>query len=537
MKKREGKSRSQSQKIGEEGESMFALWATRLGMSANKAERDYGIDYFCGMLDPVGPHEIITGEAFAVQVRAVGGVLKRLRLDRADAANALQHQGPFFLAGVETTANRVYYRFMDRKFMAELHNFLRSPVKKTLSIPLKKMLNDDHSFRLQAKRILSPGFQHKLRMWALELNIGVVIPGSEITVNSSSQLSSAVLDVPWMNRIFEIDPLGMAEIRSKALIRGEPLLPGQDGVRLHPILFSVFHATDTDSLTIRGASEEARPLHVNTKGGVVSTIFRRRELGDESGFLSDTGLFIALSQARQREGRWAHQMSDELVREGATALGKAPQDIPFLMALRPGASIRVWDHDQTGIDIWGKLPKIGPAVSAIQAVYGILGLSLDSVFLADLADEEFGKSLSALEGILIHNVPLPTYMSGFWLGPATEPNADVALKNGRYRVPVVMNLKEHGVAVWVEGKCRVAFCQGLICGFEPFNQSSCTPEILERIDKSVEPEVWPMVGWPIIEIFQELPIGQDLLWTATKQPFGGDVWLDGEDDEDGKGQP
>lgn len=533
MKEREGKSRSRSQKIGEEGERLFALWATRRGMSANKAERDYGIDYFCEILERVGSKEMVTGKLIAVQVRAIAGVPKGLRLDRNDAANALLHEGPFLLAGVDTLADCVYYRFMDAEFMEELQKFLkRRPQRKTHSISLKTMQADEGSFRTQAERVLSPGFQHRLRVRALELEVRAGIPGSELTVSSSSRTSSAILDVPWVNRIFEIDPAGMAEARSKALIRGEPLLPGKDGVHLRPILSSIFHVTDIENLLVRGTAEELRPIHVNTGGATFSAIFRRREFGDESGFLSDTGLFIAVSQARLREGRWAHQMSDELVRDGATALGKARQEIPFLAALRPGASIRVWDHDQHGIDLWGMLPSIGPAVSAIQAVYGNLGLPLDNVYLADLADEEFGKSLSALEAILVHKVQLPAYMPGFWLGPATEPNADVTLNIGRYCVPLVMNIKEHGVAIWVEGKCRVVCCEDLICGFEPLSQDSCTPEILDRIDKSVQPEAWPGVGWPIIEILQAQPCAEDRLWTATVLPFGGDVWIeDGDSDQ------
>src|SRR4051794_34703431 len=114
-----GKYRSRQQSIGERGERLFALWATQNGLSPNKVEADYGVDYFCQILNPSADHsELVLGSILAVQVKSTDGQSRpRVRLDKTDAANLLRQTHPTALIAIDLHAGTIRYRFIDEGFI------------------------------------------------------------------------------------------------------------------------------------------------------------------------------------------------------------------------------------------------------------------------------------------------------------------------------------------------------------------------------------------------------------------------------------
>ena len=128
-KRRQRKHRSLAQRIGEEGEALFALWATRNGLISNKSEKDYGIDFWCQRtLESETPGITIVGNTlFGVQVKATQGKSrKRVRIDRGDAEVFLNLKTPFCLCAVDLENDTVYFRFRDKKLVDEIVAFLSS---------------------------------------------------------------------------------------------------------------------------------------------------------------------------------------------------------------------------------------------------------------------------------------------------------------------------------------------------------------------------------------------------------------------------
>ena len=128
MSLRKGKRRSLSQRIGEEGEAKFVVWAIKNNLSPKKLIPDYGIDYYCQVLSPISNEiEEVSGEILAVFIRSTEGKnRKRIKIDRLDAENALRTQAPFCFIGMDLRSGLIYYRFLDETFIRILHKFLTS---------------------------------------------------------------------------------------------------------------------------------------------------------------------------------------------------------------------------------------------------------------------------------------------------------------------------------------------------------------------------------------------------------------------------
>jgi hypothetical protein len=68
-----GKRLSRGNVIGKQGELAFAQWALDHQLSANKADTDVGVDFFCQVMAPVANSESIegAGSILGAQVKAV----------------------------------------------------------------------------------------------------------------------------------------------------------------------------------------------------------------------------------------------------------------------------------------------------------------------------------------------------------------------------------------------------------------------------------------------------------------------------------
>jgi hypothetical protein len=186
---------------------------------------------------------------------------------------------------------------------------------------------------------------------------------------------------------------------------------------------------------------------------------------------------------------------------------------------RPGAKIGFTNSRPESWDIsaWGPaLENLGPGYEQILAGCAYAGIPLSEIQLADLTDEEFARSVAVLSAFA-HGTTLSKLMPGFLLGPAaSDPKFDERTEWARFEVPVVMNVKERGLVVWVTGGANVYVTEDrIVCGFDPAKQTGCRVEHRARrlIKQSNTPEVWVDRHWPAIRLLDRLP--QTYTWDST----------------------
>jgi hypothetical protein len=121
----------------------------------------------------------------------------------------------------------------------------------------------------------------------------------------------------------------------------------------------------------------------------------------------------------------------------------------------------------------------GDAVTALEKVFGALKIPLSHARLADFTERDFGMKMGYLEAWLDRNSDTPV-ISAFVIGLPESVIIDEG-RRGQYRVPIVSNLADHGVVVWIEGEADNYLYEGLIHGFR-FRTTS----IIERGCDAVE---------------------------------------------------
>lgn len=234
-----------------------------------------------------------------------------------------------------------------------------------------------------------------------------------------------------------------------------------------------------------------------------------------------TGLVITCGQAVSiEEGQFQHTLQWSITRQGAIGLGESAHEMEFLRNFCPGARLAFgagWV-----VPLWGLLDCIGDLVAALELVCSTAGLSLADFRLADFDSLEFRLSVMVLDAVA-RGIPLGDYMPGFAVGSA-EMLQRVSNCPGWYEVPLVANLGEHGIVVWLRGECLVPVANGLICGLQPLSQISARWERRPKLPIS-RPELWVAPEWPGVDVANFASIdGRNI--EPVSHEFGGRVWYD-----------
>lgn len=526
MEKVRAKRRSVSQLIGEKGEDIFRIWGTDNHLIPQKTERDYGIDFFCQVMKPIGSSsEEITGAVIGTQVRSIMGKSRpRVLVDKTDIESALRLSVPYCLIGIDTDNQQVHHLFLDERLLEEFYSFICSQ-KKTMTLRLDRFEFGPEAFKASLGKACSPATQSRLGLIKVKLKIASDIPGADLKIYQTPRSGLAIVDVPWITQIFKFSADRRESVATMVFEEGQI---SKSVISQFPIreTFDPVKAIVDGPIVFRGAFEEEVELYVRHKGKLKTAAFVLRRLEDERAYVSESGLILVISDARLDGGVYKHFMDLRITATNSISLNKLSKTLAFLKLLNPGAVLNEVGREGIPIEHWPGLHRIGSFLSAIEKVYKFLDLNISEVFLADLQDEEFGKTITLLES-LIDGIKIQQIMPGFVLGPAAgiPPNNDL-WRRAAFRIPIVANLKNRAVETWVEGTGDVYVCEepSVICGFRATSQKSWTCLLREtRYQVGPNPEVWVSKNWPAIPLFKEKP---EVTWTfrsGIEHPLEGDI--------------
>jgi hypothetical protein len=514
-----GKRRTLSQRLGNKGERIFAAWAEDRCLGANKTEEDFGIDYYCQVFRrlPGREDEEAAGPVLSAQVRGVGTKVRRPRisLEKSDAENLLRQTNVSCVIGVDVAKSRVVFRFLDEAFVRELSAFVQSD-NSTLTLSLGDMESDPALFDKQLRHLARPAAQSRLRVLLAELKLDGVAPGARLRISQGSDGSTAIVDLPWIEHAFQYATEAQREPLRKVFFDDSSHELSIPADALKTEVQQVFELADEGWLLGKGAetSAELRVRHGDESATVSATV---RRVGDEVAYILNVGLSLVMSAARKQGKLRVHQLHGRIFR-GQRSLGDAGEALPFLKLLREGATIEVDGKPLRPAESWGeRIATLGAAVSGMEKVFGALNLDLHGVFLDAVADEEFARSMSLLEAVLIEGIPWEGLLPGLVVGPASQqPFDDLEHQDARLTVPVVLNVQETGFVFRVSGPCLVFFTgAGSICGFRFKGPGNHVVERMSRFTKSVFPEMWIRTHWPAVPL--QVDLGDRL--QATEHPI------------------
>jgi hypothetical protein len=503
-----GKRLSRSNIIGEDGELLFRRWALKHQLTANKANQDIGIDFFCQVTARVPSSTSVEGQGpvLGAQVKTVeDGEDARLIIDRIDATDLLRQTQATCLFGIRLSDESVHFQFVDRNFIDRLVTFLDTG-NNQLTISYKALTDASALFLRLLKRYTNPFEQIQLRVHLIQQRIESGILGSRFSVDSTGEETRSIVTVPWIPSAFAIDENATDQVRLKFLREGT-IDPEQDGVKLHPVIGEALRETNSSAALLSGIGAIATKVKVRLGDTTAVQPFEYREFGTERNFVHRSGLRITIDRATQvlSDGHHHHSLESEVFRPRCpTPL--AGTAFNFFQLFRPGAIIELQPGWEASLETFGEsLTSLGETVSAWPDLCKALKLPMQRLCLGDLHDEEFSRTAWFLEALLIKNLSIGILANGFLVGPAADESSNQhsttpVLAN----VPIALNWKDVGIVIWLECEAVAYLFEDLICGLQLNEQTSWQIQKTRRFDKSIYPELWFVREWPAIPLREGL---------------------------------
>lgn len=528
------KRRYKSQRIGREGELIFERWATRNHLSANKQPEDYGIDYHCQELAPVGHgSEEVTGRTFLVQVRATSDHRRaRITLSREDVETALRHEAPYCLIGVHMPAEKVHFRFLDIDLANEWAAFLAGTNEST-SLRVDKMATDPARLLEELRRVTRPAFVSRLAHTKARIAMNRDVPGADFRLNAGMAGDWALVKVPFLGRAFDVrDVKELEELASTVFKLGPADDAYGDALRRFALRPSVGRITElTDGPVVLAAGlEQSVTLVANGPEGEVRAEAKLRHAADQRAYLLPCGLVLRVSDARRKsDGTHAHDLLFEVKSEGAASLGSTT-DLAFVKALQSGARISEAGRDGIPVESFG-VQRLATSVVAIEKVCAAIGVPLSDVKLPDLTDQTFAVNLAFLEAMLLENPrPIPLYAFVLGLKPH-EKIKDEAWEPCLYRVPFVLRFKGHNLVAWLSGQGDVYVLDSAVRGFRLGSPDTVDVEPADfEVPGNGIAAAHFADGWAPVPIVAQHELMFD--HTAVGIPVVGEYWWPDSDDDE-----
>ncbi|MCC7540556.1 MAG: hypothetical protein IT379_30345 [Deltaproteobacteria bacterium] len=337
------KKRSRAQRVGEQGEALFAAAAVEHGLIPQKTTADYGLDYFCqveGVPDARGVARI-TGGMIGVAVRSTNKPRPRVVLSRDDADFLLRCNFPVVLALVHVgpkVADPVSVRLLDDAFADVLLEFLATSNDEITVTPAQ--CAPASTLRDLANRVARPGWTEQLKLHVATRLAGRVLDGPRIECHRSTDGEWTLVETTDFLAQFLAPP---EHIRAAVFGLPARMLGRLSALPLHPAVIEA--ATFLPHPVAIGGVIAAHDvtLHVRGPRGTASCAMEARAAGDYLGFSDPCGFSIRVSKATPHEGKMVHFIEAEPDPEDTTDPREHHDLLTFLAHCLPDQTWTVRD--------------------------------------------------------------------------------------------------------------------------------------------------------------------------------------------------
>lgn len=405
------KKRTKSQRIGDHGERIFALFAEENDCIPSKIENDYGIDF---VFQPTIKSSDITSSTFFVEpqfipVNVKSSESKRPRryLAKTDVKLALSVQQPFAFALVSTTTKKTYYRFIDIDFQRELLEFLNSSQKK-FSLYYSSM-RDDNQFLSECSRVASSEYRDRLLNIKTSYELETLLGPISLRIVENEDGNLAIIELKDLEGLLKITSPGTPSLKDMLL-----------GSNLdEPYTLPSFNLKSDAIKALEGKSSTIiinykfpmadTNLHIKDGKNILSSCkFEVRRIVNENSFYNDAGLSIVISDRTLGPGKQhVHNLKVITKNLNPIPLFDNPSFIRFIKSCKDENYLLCFDADSDyGIPLsnFPQLLNLRESLIAIEKVYKFFKLLPKALNINHLSDSSLGVNFSLAENFIDHLV-------------------------------------------------------------------------------------------------------------------------------------
>lgn len=445
------KFKSESQRIGEEGEIIFTLFAhQKLNLTANKIVYDYGIDYLC----QVGGKKFnnkqeMNSEFIGANVKSSSYPNPSATLTKEDMQFILKASFPVLMILVDINKNTVYYRFFDEDMLRTFHERLLSN-KTSFTLKPKFMNENSDDFMKDLSLVTKKRYQSKLKHLKVQLNLQKLLGSIRLSIEQTEDEIFAIIEVENIEKIFDsthkVFPLVREAFLAKSYNKGILIPEGS---------MKDFYIEDLNDIAERAsliAPVFYEEINIMLKRGskyLANCNFERRQFGDESSFYHPSGLSFTLSKKRLgKDNHYYHYNEVLCIDKNTHCVFEYPDIIDLLSKCKSGDAFVISEGTGLPVEYWPRLINLGEILNKLERIYKKLDLE-PIVKMSDLDSSKYTFSYYFIYNLLFEkNIKLlPNFIRQSIDNIDLNLESDIEWYNAEIYCPLIIHLPEGAVLV------------------------------------------------------------------------------------------
>jgi hypothetical protein len=450
------KKRTTSQVIGEIGEALFIKYALKNGLIPTKVKNDYGIDFLCQLTNDFGlsrKHTVKFSVVGAV-VRTSNAKAPRFRLSKDEVESILKADFPILLILVVLRKELVYHRFFDLELMDTFYETLRDG-RATFTLKTRKMNIDAIAFKNIVDLVTNAGYQNRMRMKFLRLNLQKLVGVNKITCIQGEDGNIAVITVSGLENIFDQTRPEYVTVREAFLSheyeKGIEIPERSIKDAFLNDLVSKFSRT----IVVTESSQMGEKVLTLRRNARICAqcAFEFRIFGDEYAFYHKAGISIVFSKRRLSNSGDYHHHLETIIRDSKSDLLFQHSDlVKFLQNCTPGTQICFDRNEKRGIDVsnWPNLVEIGAVIKKVESINNTLGVQEPYFELRHVRNYSLMRHYAFLNALLSSD----SLLFGGFLTESDEDKLD--WQSGVTIVPFLFQTVEGKLLIEIEYESQIA---------------------------------------------------------------------------------
>lgn len=483
------KKRSLAQRIGETGEALVKLWASRNFLSANKLDNDYGFDFILQHFKPYGKHQIHTGLWFLSQCKAIEEEKpKYVKIERTDAYLYLSASVPFCLVSVNNKSEAVKYRFIDQVLVDKLIDFIHSN-NETINLNIDDWFYETAQLQDHIKSYTNNFATQKLKIYTAKKLLNKFSPDITVKTFTTDEYAIVHLDSKWLTTVINPDLLFDKETKSI-----------DDIIDFNVVEILNKYLPSFNVVSITGSIGTDRVLSAfNSK---IKTMCISYPHKGEVSYRTKSGFVLTAGPCIKENGQHIHKVKFE-VKPSPYSLSECRDDCLAFEEMFKKKQLAIDNHVLIpDLRTWKKLEEFLFIAKEISNAINTGIFEFPGLQACDIDNRETSITIGVIT-TLINKKTLAPWFPGFLFNCTQTPIEDLEEITRTGRVPLAFSIKQNKYIAWLASSYSWLFYknQNQIIGFKINQISSVEINKLEWKEREILlPELWLESSWPGIPL-------------------------------------
>lgn len=488
----ENKKRSLAQRIGETGEALVRLWASRNCLSANKIDNDYGFDFTLQHFKPHGKHQIHTGLWFLAQCKATEqDTQKYVKLEKSDAFLYLSASVQFCLLSVDSNTDSIKFRFIDKELVDKLIVFINSS-NDSLNLNIEEQFYETKLLQKQIKTHANSSATHKLKVYIARKLLSELAPDLSICTSTTDDDYIVHLESNWLTTVINPDLLFSKGLKSPEYVIDFNVV---EILRKYLPSFNV--------LSISGSIGTGSVLSGHNSENSTKCITYPHK-GDVS-YRTKLGFVLTAGPCTKENGQHIHKVKFEL-KPSPYSYAECREDCLAFGEIFDQKKLAIDGHVLiSDLSAWNELESFFFISKEISNAISTGIFEFPGLHACDIDSHEVSVTIGIITSI-VNRKTLSPWFPGFLFNCTDTPIEELEEIQCTGSVPLVFSLKQNNYIAWLACTFSWLLENGMkqIIGFKINQISGVDIGELDWKERGISiPELWLESSWPAIPLDTE----------------------------------